>query len=274
MIIKIISGGQTGADQAALDVALDLGIPHGGWIPRGRLTEKGPLDEKYQLQEMDTAGYNKRTEQNVIDSSGTLIISHGPLTGGSEFTREMAVFHNRPWLHIDLKTTIAFHAAQKISSWVTEHNIRVLNVAGPRASKDPQIYPATMDILETALYLDIVDSAMPNPLEVTGRIPASRRTDDLPKTVDKAVDKLLAKLSLREKTMIANIPEKNLQDLYHSLEEYIQSEFRFWLANDKLMESCRLEAGKQDLDEHGAVHVIIEALWNTLQKTNVLRIVR
>ena len=79
MIKKIISGGQTGADQAALDVAIESGIPHGGWIPKGRKTENGRLPDKYQLKEMATSSYPKRTEQNIIDSHGTLIISNGKL---------------------------------------------------------------------------------------------------------------------------------------------------------------------------------------------------
>ena len=83
MIEKIISGGQTGADRAALDVAIKLGITHGGWIPKGRITEEGPLPEKYQMQEMSTESYAARTEQNVIDSDGTLIICRGKPTGGS-----------------------------------------------------------------------------------------------------------------------------------------------------------------------------------------------
>ena len=116
MVKKIISGGQTGADQAALDVAIKLGISHGGWVPKRRITENGVLDDKYQVKEMQTANYNKRTEQNVIDSDGTLIISHGKLTGGSEYTREIALHYNRPWLHIDLNKTIAFQAARKIRS--------------------------------------------------------------------------------------------------------------------------------------------------------------
>jgi hypothetical protein len=82
-ITKIISGGQTSADQAVLDVAIKKGIPHGGWIPKVRLTEAGILPEKYQFKEMETGSYPKRTEQNVIDSDGTLIVSHGTLTGGS-----------------------------------------------------------------------------------------------------------------------------------------------------------------------------------------------
>jgi len=154
MVNKIISGGQTGADRAALDVAIKLGISHGGWIPKGRLTENGILDDKYHLKEMETANYNKRTEQNVIDSAGTLIISHGKLTGGSDHTRDMVLRHGRPWLHIDLNKTESFQAAKQIRSWLAEHEIEVLNVAGPRASKDSAIYQATVDILETAFCQD------------------------------------------------------------------------------------------------------------------------
>ncbi|OPL15419.1 MAG: hypothetical protein AVO38_10530 [delta proteobacterium ML8_D] len=151
MVKKIISGGQTGADQAALDIAIKLGISHGGWIPKGRLTENGRLDDAYRLKEMDTASYNKRTEQNVIDSDGTLIISHGTLTGGSEYTRDMAMGHERPWLHIDLNGTESLQAAEQIKYWLAEHEIEVLNIAGPRASKDPAIYRSTTDVLERAL---------------------------------------------------------------------------------------------------------------------------
>jgi hypothetical protein len=75
MVTKIISGGQTGADQASLDVAIKLNIPHGGWIPKGRLTENGPLPEKYQMQEMPSDSYQKPTEQNVIDSDGFLMVN-------------------------------------------------------------------------------------------------------------------------------------------------------------------------------------------------------
>ncbi len=151
MVKKIISGGQTGADRAALDVAIKLGVLHGGWIPKGRLTENGMLDDRYHLKEMETANYNKRTEQNVIDSDGTLIISHGKLTGGSEYTRDMALEHGRPWLHIDLNKTTPSQAARRIKHWLAEHEIDVLNVAGPRASKDPFIYGSTTDVLEKAL---------------------------------------------------------------------------------------------------------------------------
>jgi hypothetical protein len=101
MLKKIISGGQTGVDRAALDVAMRLGIAHGGWIPKGRLTEDGPLPPHY-LQEMPTDEYEARTEKNVLDSDGTLIISRGSPTGGTDYTRKMALKHGKQLLHIDL----------------------------------------------------------------------------------------------------------------------------------------------------------------------------
>ena len=114
MVKKIISGGQTGVDQAAIDVAIKMGIPYGGWLPRGRKTEKGPLPGKYLLQELPDRSYSKRTEKSVIDADGTLIISRGKLTGGSKLTGEIAEKNDRPCLHIDLNKTIAFKAAEQI----------------------------------------------------------------------------------------------------------------------------------------------------------------
>ena len=274
MVSKIVSGGQTGADRAALDIAVKVGITHGGWIPKGRLAEDGVLDDKYQLREMETSKYNRRTEQNVIDSNGTLIISHGELTGGSEFTREMAIYHNRPWLHVDLNNTIAFQAAEKIRIWIAENEIKVLNVAGSRASKDPDIYNATADILEAAFYLDLINETLPNAKPAFQRGDVKMGMDNFPQTVEQAVDKLLTKLSLKDKTMIVNIPEEKLLDLYHSFEGSRKGEFKLWLANNVLLDSCRSTSGKQHLTGQNAALVIIKALWKKLRTTNVLRIVR
>ena len=150
MIAKIISGGQTGADRAALDFAIKNSIPHGGWIPKGRLTEEGPLSDHYQLREMETRNYSKRTEQNVIDSDGTLILSHGTLTGRSTFKRQFANKHQRPWLHIDFNKVSMQESAKQIKNWVDGNEIKTLNIAGPRASKDSRIYRKTLEVLKIA----------------------------------------------------------------------------------------------------------------------------
>ena len=90
MVKKIISGGQTGADRAGLDIAIEWGIPHGGWIPKGRKTENGRLPIRYHLKEINAIDYTQRTELNVVDSDGTLLFSHGVLKGGSALTQEFA----------------------------------------------------------------------------------------------------------------------------------------------------------------------------------------
>ena len=151
MLKKIISGGQTGADQAGLDVAIKQGIPHGGWIPKGRMTEEGPLPDRYNLQEMTTKSYPKRTEQNILDSDGTLIVSHGKITGGSKLTVELAQKHCRPFLHLDLRSMSMSYASRMLSSWLTDNGIKILNIAGSRGSKDPEIYSATVKLLEGTL---------------------------------------------------------------------------------------------------------------------------
>lgn len=152
MLKKVVSGGQTGVDRAALDAAIGLGIPHGGWIPKGRITEQGPLPDTYKLREMPTDSYKARTEQNVIDSDGTLIISRGAPTGGTDYTRIMALKHGKQLLHIDLTVLANINdAASLISSWLKMHRIEILNVAGPRASKDPAIYQEALTILTHGL---------------------------------------------------------------------------------------------------------------------------
>ena len=148
MLRKIISGGQTGVDRAALDVAMRLGMPHGGWIPKGRLTEEGPLPPHYQLEEMPTDAYEARTEKNVLESDGTLLISRGSPTGGTDYTRRMALKHGKQLLHIDLSLgQRPSDAASLIASWIEMNRIETLNVAGPRASGDPGIYMDAVHIL-------------------------------------------------------------------------------------------------------------------------------
>ena len=147
--MRIISGGQTGADRAALDAAIRLGIPHGGWLPRGPKAEDGPLPARYQLQETETDSYRERTEQNIKASDGTLVLSFGPLTGGSALTESLALRHDRPCLTIDLEEVARADAAIAVETWLNRYGIRTLNVAGPRASNEPRIYNAVLALLLT-----------------------------------------------------------------------------------------------------------------------------
>ena len=154
MVKKIISGGQTGAGRAALDFAIKHNIPHGGWVPKGRQAEDGRIPDIYQLQEMPTDSHRARTEQNVIDSDGTVIITHGKLTGksGSAYTAQMARKYGCPWLHLDLAKLSIEQAVRVLRSWIGENKIEVLNVAGPRHSNDQAIYDTTRQVLEATLF--------------------------------------------------------------------------------------------------------------------------
>src|SRR5437867_10686295 len=101
MIERIISGGQTGADRAALDFAIARGIPHGGWCPQGRLAEDGIIPGCYKLTETPSPDPVQRTEWNVRDSDGSVIFSIGPrLAGGSKKTADFARRHKKPCLHL------------------------------------------------------------------------------------------------------------------------------------------------------------------------------
>jgi hypothetical protein len=151
LIKKIISGGQSGADIAGIDAAMANNFPYGGWIPKGRRTEDGPLSEKYQLQEMSTTGYPKRTEQNVIGSDGTVIFVHGRLSGGSDLTRKLAEKHGKPWLHLNMKEHSVNEAVERLRDWSKEYGIEVLNVAGRSASKDPDIYVVAYKVISALL---------------------------------------------------------------------------------------------------------------------------
>ena len=137
MISKVVSGGQTGVDRAALDVAIAQAIPHGGWCPRGRRAEDGRIPESYDLQETEELNYSVRTLRNIQDADGTLILRGGPLTGGTALTHRLARRESCPVLVVDLKMEANVEAVEQ---WLLANRIRVLNIAGPRESQQPGIY--------------------------------------------------------------------------------------------------------------------------------------
>ena len=147
-IRKIVSGGQTGVDRAALDVALALGVPCGGWCPRGRRAEDGVIPARYPLQETGSQDYAKRTSRNVIDSDGTLILAIGALHGGTLLTAQLAEKSGKPCLVVDLAAPLE---SGKVHSWIHENQISVLNVAGPRESQHPGIHALVSRFLDEIL---------------------------------------------------------------------------------------------------------------------------
>jgi len=151
MIKKIISGGQTGVDRAALDVALELGIPCGGWCPSGRKAEDGAIPAHYPLQELPSRGYRNRTKWNVRESDGTLVLFQDQLAGGSAFTAELARKHAKPCYAVDLSAPTD---PRDVTEWIKQNNIGVLNVAGSREGRAPGIHLAAAAYLRTLFQSD------------------------------------------------------------------------------------------------------------------------
>lgn len=145
---KVISGGQTGVDRAALDVALELGLACGGWCPRGRRAEDGPLPEHYPLQETPTADYPQRTEWNVRDADATLILALGQLDGGTNLTRKLARQYGKVLIEVQLDVPLF---PEVVCNDLDAHGVQTLNIAGPRESTCPGIYQQAVDYLRRLL---------------------------------------------------------------------------------------------------------------------------
>lgn len=148
---KIISGGQTGVDRAALDVALEHGIECGGWCPAGRLDELGKIPDRYPIQELPGGGFIERTFQNVKDSDGTVVIYTAELRGGTEQTVRFCVEVRRPYQLIDASRVATSEAAQLIADFVRTNRIDILNVAGPRHSEWRDGYDYAFRVLDIFL---------------------------------------------------------------------------------------------------------------------------
>lgn len=150
-IKKIVSGGQTGGDRAGLDFAIKMGIPHGGWCPKGRKAEDGAIPETYMLIETPSANYLQRTEWNVRDSDATVIFTMaGHLSGGSKRTAEFAAKHRKPCLHLP-RHGGSHEPVLTLQRFVEANNVAVLNVAGSRASKEPELWKWAFETLEAAV---------------------------------------------------------------------------------------------------------------------------
>jgi hypothetical protein len=147
--LRVVSGGQTGVDRAALDAALALGLPCGGWCPRGRRAEDGTIAPRYPLRETPSTSYEERTEWNVRDADATLILARGPLRGGTALTRVVAARLGRPHLVVQLDG--AAGTLVPVREWLRENHVRVLNVAGPRESQSPGVGAAARRFLEELL---------------------------------------------------------------------------------------------------------------------------
>jgi hypothetical protein len=154
---KLVTGGQTGVDRGALDAALERGFACGGWCPEGRLAEDGPLPRRYPLRELPGGTYADRTARNVRDSDATLILTPGPLAGGTRLTRDCCARLQRPFLVVEvngergLDSSEEFRAPARIQSFLRDTGCGVLNIAGPRASEWAGAYRTSFTLVATLL---------------------------------------------------------------------------------------------------------------------------
>ncbi len=149
---RIVSGGQTGVDRAALDAALEAGFPCGGWAPKGRMAEDGAIPRRYPLDECSIAGYEERTRLNVRDSDATLVLTRGrppeDMEGGTGLTIEWASRLSKPTLVVDLGEP---WDSEGIADWLQGERVKVLNVAGPRESTAPGIGAEAAAVMKAVL---------------------------------------------------------------------------------------------------------------------------
>lgn len=272
MLKKIISGGQTGADRAALDVAVKFNIDHGGWVPKGRRAEDGPLKEKYRLTETGTDDYRERTRLNIIDSHGTVIISRGDLTGGSKFTQTFAKKVGKPNCYIDLLQSEEFEAAVILKSFILENQIQVLNVAGPRQSSIPGIYADVKTVLEVTLYLLFLDTRKDR--ETRAYIPSGPFREEFPQELNACIDLLSQDIPLKTRIFIAKAEQTDIPMLYFTFLDYIRHRVGFDTENKSLLQDCVESVNDTDCSIEDAVMVILKQFKHELEKDHILRVIQ
>lgn len=294
-ILVIASGGQTGADRGGLEAAIHCGIPHAGWCPKGRKAEDGPIPARYALTEMQSSDYLARTEANVVDTDATVIFTNGALGGGSLKTAEFAKKHGKPWIHVDVDKLTRDVAVKAIVDWLEQ--VRrgdgvILNVAGQRASKAPQlagIVKAWMiDVISEAngkLFYPIGEEFYEEDMTEPGNEPPQPEYDSPqenvqedadtlpsyhPKTIAEAVDILMEVLPVGTKQQVLAIPRDEIAVQAHfGLSLWIrnvmihQNENQVDLMAD-VEKGCR--DGKWDgyAEADSVSGVIIEQVWDRL----------
>jgi hypothetical protein len=274
MIKKIISGGLTVADQAALDAAMSLGIPHGGYIPWGRMTEIGTLPSKYKLQDLNTDNHLECIERNVKESTGTLIISVGELNDDSKYARKITIKNSHQVFVVDLELTPSFEATTIVYDWIQKYNIDELYIIGPFTYEYLNIDRHMTIIVEGALLLDLMDAPQGSKVTDYYKDMYLQKLPVLPKTVDEAVDQMITDMTLEERVRMASFDKEELRVINYSMSIFIRNQLFMKDINKELFESCRTVSGNKNLNEGTAALVIIERLWEKLRGTHTLRVVK
>jgi hypothetical protein len=273
MIDKIISGGQTWPEIAALDMAIKLAIPYTGWRPAIQVPSQLVKTDKYRLHTLSSNQPKDAISKNVKESDGTFILSYGKLQEHADYARQMTLKNRKQLLGIDLGQHPPFEAARLLSSWIEMNHIKSLFVTGSTGNKASSIYHQTLRILESALFETLVQSSLPRSTEILSNrdigIPNRQ-----PATISDAAELLVSFLSLKEKTEIASQKLEVFLQPDTPLGQHIQKIFNLQSGNEILMQSCSDLSGKDAVTPDEASRMIMKALWKKLQKTHRLRIVK
>ncbi|MCG6905183.1 MAG: putative molybdenum carrier protein [Desulfobacteraceae bacterium] len=262
MIARIVTSGQVGVEQAAIEAAGRLELPCAGQ-PAGWEAEKGP---------MAADQWAAAVEGNALAADGTLLFRTTKLPDFFRVIQRKIVASADAWLEIDLKQIAGFRAAEKISGWIAAKKIRVLHVSGSAESENSSLQRSVADVLEAVTYL-LMMTESPSGFSRTPRLQAAERRD-LPTTVAAAVDHLDRHLPLKDRVLIANMTEKELPGLHLALGDYIKETFGLYVGNDDLMTACRFYLRKASVSPDEASLAILRALWLKLQQTMRLRVVK
>ena len=265
IVRKIVSGGRSGVERAALDLAIQLGISHGGWVPHGRVVDDGRLASRYRLTETGSTDGPQSDEANLKMSDGLLLLARGALMGPATRMLTEAQARHHPYLLIDLDRHTRFQSSLLINSWLKSEHIEILCISGPTENEDQRIYRDTIECFRTAWWALMMVEPVQSSYPQTNR--AGR-----PHTMDEAVARLLQELPLKDKVTIANMGADEIPGLKASLGRYVQKQFGLWEGNEDLMQSCRQAADHPQLADEEIAALIIDRLARELRKTHKLRV--
>jgi hypothetical protein len=264
MLDKIISSGRMGSERAALDVALEMGISHGGCVPAEAAVELRPFVGLTQLSGVASVHC---LERNVVDSDGTLMITFGRPEGDTDMARRFSLQHGRQLLHIDAALTETGAAAELIRSWIEIYRISVVHVTGVDAQDPNGLYAAAVPILVFA-----VEALRRKPARPAQEYPLAPH--NRPVTLQQAVQRLATEMSLRDKALMANTEHDGIGSLFEPMIRSVIVRFGLSAGNELLIESCR-SAGKQpEMGPEEAATTILRTLWKSLRGTHRIRIIK
>lgn len=270
MIKKIVSNGRTDVARGALDAAIALDIPHGGWTSGDGAHGGKPLPDKYHLQKTKSKNSVRCVERNVKDSDGTLILTFtDEMSQDSSAARKSSERLKKPWLLINVNRTGTFQAAQTIHEWLKEHGIRVVHVVGSTNETSPKKADAlTSSLLEAAFYLGLIERNM----TATSLPPGIGETPP-PASIDGIVRQLSDEMTLKDKVIVANMQEAQLELLQPTLGRHILVRLEKWQDSPGPRFSLKdLDKGITDVDDLS--HLIIKELWQKLRTTHRMRLVK